>query len=161
MSHRRPKVGRRLSGQPGQLGQPVPDRGPEDGRLRDRRRPGRRPRRALPAGRQRRQHHGVLAGVRRVRRRPPADAGLPGGGGRAGVVVGSYVRVLRDERDFRRVYLATLVSLGGDWFAVVPLLTLLPKLTGSGLYGGLTLAADTATFALFAPYAGTVSDRVD
>ena len=32
------------------------------------RRARRRPRRALPAGRQRRQHHGVLEGLRRVRR---------------------------------------------------------------------------------------------
>ena len=69
--------------------------------------------------------------------------------------------LLRRAPDFRRTYLATLVSLGGDWFAVVPLLVLLPRLTGGGLAGGLVLAADTAVFALLSPYAGTVADRLD
>ncbi len=72
-----------------------------------------------------------------------------------------YLDLLRRERDFRRVYFSELVSYGGDWFAVVPLLALLPKLTGSGMWGGLVLAADTAVFALLSPYAGTVVDRLD
>ncbi|HVE64165.1 MAG TPA: MFS transporter [Mycobacteriales bacterium] len=72
-----------------------------------------------------------------------------------------YVRLLRDERDFRRVYLAQVISLGGDWFALIPLLTLLERLTGGGLWGGLVLAVDTAAFAVLAPYAGTVADRYD
>lgn len=72
-----------------------------------------------------------------------------------------YFDLLRRERDFRRVYLAQLVALGGDWFAVVPLLIILPELTGTGLWGALVLAADTLVFALLAPYAGTVVDRLD
>ncbi len=73
-----------------------------------------------------------------------------------------YVDLLRRERDFRRVYFSELVSLGGDWFALIPLLTLLPEITGGGgLWGGLVLAADTATFALLSPYAGTLVDRLD
>ena len=47
----------------GQLGQPGPDPGAEDRRVRDRRRARRRARRALPAGRQRRQHHRLLDGL--------------------------------------------------------------------------------------------------
>lgn len=69
--------------------------------------------------------------------------------------------LLRRAPDFRRTYLAALVSLGGDWFAVVPLLVLLPRLTGGGLAGALVLAADTAVFALLSPYAGTLADRLD
>ena len=57
-----------LPGGPGQLGQPVPHRGPEDGGLRDRRHPRPGARHALPAGRQRGQHHGVLEGLPGVRR---------------------------------------------------------------------------------------------
>lgn len=72
-----------------------------------------------------------------------------------------YVDLLRREKDFRRVFASELVSLGGDWFAVVPLLALLPRLTGSGMWGGLVLAADTAVFALLSPYAGSVVDRLD
>lgn len=70
-------------------------------------------------------------------------------------------RLLREERDFRRVYISQLISLGGDWFAVIPLLTLLVRLTGTGVWGALVLAADTIVFALLSPYAGTVVDRVD
>lgn len=72
-----------------------------------------------------------------------------------------YLDLLRREPDFRRAYLAQLIALGGDWFAVVPLLVLLPGLTGTGLWGALVLAADTLVFALVAPYAGTVVDRLD
>ncbi len=72
-----------------------------------------------------------------------------------------YVALLREEGDFRRVFLAQIISLGGDWFALIPLLTLLERLTGGGLWGGLVLAVDTAAFAVLAPYAGTVADRFD
>lgn len=72
-----------------------------------------------------------------------------------------YLDLLRREQDFRRAYVAQLIALGGDWFAVIPLLVLLPELTGTGLWGALVLAADTLVFALVAPYAGTVVDRID
>jgi MFS family permease len=75
--------------------------------------------------------------------------------------VRAYLDLLRREQDFRRAYLAQLIALGGDWFAVIPLLILLPELTGTGLYGALVLATDTLVFALVAPYAGTVVDRLD
>jgi MFS family permease len=75
--------------------------------------------------------------------------------------VRQYADLLRRERDFRRVFVAELLSLGGDWFALVPLLALLPRLTGSGAWGGLVLAADTAVFALLSPYAGSIVDRLD
>ena len=80
---------------------------------------------------------------------------MSGDGGRG------YVQLLREEDDFRRVYIAQVISLGGDWFALIPLLTLLERLTGGGLWGGLVLAVDTAVFAILAPYAGTVADRFD
>ena len=72
-----------------------------------------------------------------------------------------YLDLLRREKDFRRAYLAQLIALGGDWFAIIPLLILLPALTGSGFWGALVLAVDTLVFALVAPYAGTVVDRLD
>jgi len=72
-----------------------------------------------------------------------------------------YLDLLRREKDFRRAYFAQLIALGGDWFAIIPLLVLLPALTGTGLWGALVLAADTLVFALVGPYAGTVVDRLD
>ena len=50
---------------------------------------------------------------------------------------------------------------GADWFVMVPLLVLLPKLTGGGTLGGLVLAVDTGILALLLPWTGTVADRVD
>jgi MFS family permease len=73
----------------------------------------------------------------------------------------AYVDLLRRNKDFRRVFVSELVSLGGDWFAIVPLLSLLPRLTGSGAWGGIVLAVDTALFALLSPWAGTIVDRLD
>jgi hypothetical protein len=72
-----------------------------------------------------------------------------------------YIDLLRREKDFRRTYFAQLIALGGDWFALIPLLILLPELTGSGLWGAMLLATDTLVFALVGPYAGTVVDRLD
>ena len=69
--------------------------------------------------------------------------------------------VLTRNRDFRRLFAAELVVFGADWFVMVPLLVLLPRLTGSGVWGALVLAADTGINALLLPYAGTVADRVD
>ena len=62
----RARPARHAPGHRGQLGQPLPDRRPEDRRVRDRRRAGRRARRPLHPGRQRRQHHRLLAGLLRV-----------------------------------------------------------------------------------------------
>jgi len=56
---------------------------------------------------------------------------------------------------------AELVVFGADWFVIVPLLVLLPQLTGSGAWGGLVLAADTGINALLLPFTGTVADRFD
>jgi MFS family permease len=69
--------------------------------------------------------------------------------------------LLTRNPDFRRLLLAELAVLGVDWFVMIPLLTLLPKLTGSGLWGGLVLAVDTAAIALLMPLAGPVADRFD
>jgi MFS family permease len=73
--------------------------------------------------------------------------------------VPSAFAVLTRNRDFRRLFGSELVVFGGDWFVLIPLLTLLPKLTGGGLWGGLVLAADMVLQAVLLPYAGTVADR--
>ncbi|MDZ5444749.1 MFS transporter [Micromonospora sp. 4G57] len=69
--------------------------------------------------------------------------------------------VLVRNRDFRNLFLAELVVFGADWFVMVPLLVLLPELTGSGVWGALVLAVDTGTVALLLPYTGTIADRFD
>jgi MFS family permease len=75
--------------------------------------------------------------------------------------VSSALSVLTRNRDFRRLFAAELVVFGADWFVMVPLLVLLPELTGSGVWGALVLAADTGINALLLPYTGTIADRFD
>ncbi|MFV2100159.1 MFS transporter [Micromonospora sp. LOL_024] len=73
----------------------------------------------------------------------------------------STLSVLTRNRNFRNLFLAELVVFGADWFVMVPLLVLLPKLTGSGVWGALVLAVDTGIVALLLPYTGTIADRFD
>jgi len=75
--------------------------------------------------------------------------------------VAPVLSVLTRNRDFRYLFLAELVLFGADWFALIPLVTLMQRLTGSGLPGALALTADTAVTALVLPFAGTLADRLD
>lgn len=73
----------------------------------------------------------------------------------------SPLSVVTTNRDFRNLFFAELVVFGADWFVMVPLLVLLPDLTGSGIWGGLVLATDTGMLAILLPFTGTVADRID
>jgi len=68
--------------------------------------------------------------------------------------------LLRRNRDFRRLYLASLVSLGGDWFLLVALFGLVLELSGP-LAVGLLVAAQEIPFFLFSPLGGALADRLD
>jgi MFS family permease len=72
-----------------------------------------------------------------------------------------YWRLLRHNRDFRLLYLGTLISLGGDWFLTVALLDLVLQLTGSATLASLMLLCQTLPIFLFTPIAGHAVDRVD
>lgn len=73
----------------------------------------------------------------------------------------AYLRLLRENRDFRLLYFATLISLGGDWFLTVALLDLVLQLTGSATLASLILLCQTLPIFLFTPHAGHVIDRMD
>jgi predicted MFS family arabinose efflux permease len=72
-----------------------------------------------------------------------------------------YLRLLASNPSFRRLWIAQLISLGGDWFNVVALTGLLLHLTGSSFYGGAVLAASLLPQFLLSPVAGVVADRFD
>ncbi len=72
-----------------------------------------------------------------------------------------YLRLLRENPAFARLYAAQLISFGGDWFATVALLGLSLELTGSSALAALVLVLQTGGFALTAPLAGTLADRFD
>jgi MFS family permease len=69
--------------------------------------------------------------------------------------------LLRRNRDFRRVYVASLISLGGDWFLLVALFGLVLSLTHSALAVSLLLAAQDAPLFFLAPIGGALVDRLD
>lgn len=72
-----------------------------------------------------------------------------------------YTDLLRSNPDFSRLWVAQLISFGGDWFAGVALLGLTLELTGSSFYSSLILAANMLPFFLLAPITGVIADRVD
>src|SRR5712691_9416129 len=72
-----------------------------------------------------------------------------------------YWRLLRENRDFRLLYIGTLISLGGDWFLTVALLDLVLQLTGSATLASLMYLCQTLPIFIFTPIAGHIIDRVD
>ena len=72
-----------------------------------------------------------------------------------------YVRLLRNNRDFRLLYFGSLISLGGDWFLTVALLDLVLQLTGSATLASLMLLCQTLPIFLVTPIAGRAVDRMD
>jgi predicted MFS family arabinose efflux permease len=72
-----------------------------------------------------------------------------------------YWRLLRTNRDFRLLYAATLISLGGDWFLTVALADLVLQLTRSATLVSLILLSQTLPIFLFTPHAGHLIDRLD
>jgi len=75
--------------------------------------------------------------------------------------VPSYVVLLRENPAFARLYAAQLISFAGDWFATVALLGLALELTGMAGLAALVLVLQTGGFAVAAPIAGILADRID
>lgn len=69
--------------------------------------------------------------------------------------------LLRRNRDFRRLYLASVISLGGDWFLLVALFALALELTGSAVSVALLVASQEIPFFVMSPVGGMLADRVD
>ncbi|MEO8422737.1 MAG: MFS transporter [Actinomycetota bacterium] len=84
-----------------------------------------------------------------------AEKGSPEGGVRASI------SLLRRNRDFRRAYLSSLISLGGDWFLLVALFGLVYDFSGSALAVAFLLAAQDLTYFVVSPVMGILADRLD
>lgn len=72
-----------------------------------------------------------------------------------------YWRLLTKNRDFRLLYLGSLISLGGDWFLTVALLDLVLTLTGSATLASVMLLCQSLPIFFFTPMAGHIVDKVD
>ena len=71
-----------------------------------------------------------------------------------------YYRLLHDNLNFRRLWLAQLISGLGDWFYSVAIYGLLLELTGSAEAVAWAAVLQILPFFLASPTAGAVNDRV-
>jgi MFS family permease len=85
--------------------------------------------------------------------------GERGGEGRTGAR--ASLDLLRRNRDFRRLFLASVISLGGDWFLFVALGGLVLEVTGEATAVGIMIFAQEAPIFLATPWAGWLADRFD
>ena len=81
---------------------------------------------------------------------PERSAGLSAG-----------MSLLRRNRDFRALFFASVISLGGDWFLWVAINGLIYEATGKALYVGLSILAQEFAFFLASPIGGMLADRID
>src|ERR1700693_4703746 len=72
----------------------------------------------------------------------------------------SYTRLLGYNRNFRRLWLAQIVSEVGDWFYTLSIYTLLLQLTGHAGSVALALVLQVLPQTLVGPTAGMVNDRL-
>jgi MFS family permease len=85
---------------------------------------------------------------------PQPERGLPS------ISLPSYLRLLRGNRNFRRLWLAQIVSEIGDWFYTLSIYTLLLQLTGHAGSVALALVLQVLPQTFVGPTAGVVNDRL-
>ena len=71
-----------------------------------------------------------------------------------------YLAVLRENRNFRRLWYGQVVSQLGDWLDNIALFALMLRLTGSAQAVGLLFLAEFLPGAIVGPFAGVVVDRL-
>ena len=75
--------------------------------------------------------------------------------------INPYVRILRENRNFRLLYIGQTISQLGDWFNAVAVYALLLDLTGSATAVAWMMITQLLPIAVVGPVAGVVVDRVD
>jgi predicted MFS family arabinose efflux permease len=79
---------------------------------------------------------------------------------RTSISVSAYVRLVRLNRNFRRLWLAQIVSEVGDWFYTLAIYSLLLQLTGRASSVALALVLQVLPQTFIGPTAGIVNDRI-
>src|SRR6201981_1811374 len=78
----------------------------------------------------------------------------------ATISLASYVRLIGANRNFKRLWLAQIVSEIGDWFYTLSIYTLLLQLTGHASSVALALVLQVLPQTLVGPTAGVINDRL-
>ncbi len=76
------------------------------------------------------------------------------------ISLASYLRLLRENRNFRRLWGAQIVSEIGDWFYTLAIYSLLLQLTGRASSVALALVLQVLPQTFIGPTAGVVNDRI-
>jgi MFS family permease len=76
------------------------------------------------------------------------------------VSMAAYAKLLRTNRNFRRLWLAQIVSEIGDWFYTLAIYSLLLELTGRAGSVALALVLQVLPQTFAGPLAGVVNDRI-
>ncbi|MCC6336295.1 MAG: MFS transporter [Myxococcales bacterium] len=71
-----------------------------------------------------------------------------------------YLELLKKRPGYRAIWLASAISLTGDWFTLIALYSLLQAYTGRSEAIGLMLLARFVPPGIFSPLAGVVADRL-
>jgi predicted MFS family arabinose efflux permease len=69
--------------------------------------------------------------------------------------------LLRRNPEFRRLFLASLISLGGDWFLFVAIASLVLEATDSAVLVGMTILSQELALFCASPLGGVLADRID
>jgi predicted MFS family arabinose efflux permease len=88
-------------------------------------------------------------------------AGSDATGSRPLVEQAGYLELLRTNRNYRLLWMGSVVSLFGDWFNTIALYTVVASLTGSPLAIGAIFITKMLPWAIASPFAGVVVDRFD
>jgi MFS family permease len=76
------------------------------------------------------------------------------------ISLAAYLQLVRGNRNFRRLWLAQIVSEIGDWFYTLAIYSLLLQLTGRASSVALALVLQVLPQTLIGPAAGVVNDRI-
>lgn len=71
----------------------------------------------------------------------------------------SYTALVRDNKEFRQLWIAAVISMMGEWFNTIALFFLILEYTDSELLLGVLFTVRMAGFALLQPFIGLMADR--
>jgi MFS family permease len=70
-----------------------------------------------------------------------------------------YLNLVRNNADYRRLWLAQIIANFGDWFGILAVYALIQEYSGSELLLGLIIVVKMLSLASFSPIAGYITDR--
>ncbi|MDZ7771858.1 MAG: MFS transporter [Balneolaceae bacterium] len=70
-----------------------------------------------------------------------------------------YIDLVRQNHDYRRLWLSQVVSNFGDWFGILAVYALITRYSDSEFLLGLIIVVKMMSLASFSPFAGYITDR--